>query len=101
MDAKVIVELLETNNSANRAFSSLLDDCRSLLDRFHQVRVEHVFREGNKGADVLARRGTVMLEIFVIFDFPPNSDILSIVNMDVSGMHYCRFSIVGLASMAR
>ena len=60
-----------------------------------------MFREGNKGADALARRGTVMSEFFVVFDFPPNSDILSIVNMDVSDMHYCIFSTVGLASMAR
>ena len=43
LDAKVIVELLKSNNCTNRIFSPIIDDCRSLLDRFHQVCVEHVY----------------------------------------------------------
>ena len=43
LDAKVIAELLNSNNSANRTFSPILDHCRSLLGRFHHVRVEHVY----------------------------------------------------------
>nr|XP_023901595.1 uncharacterized protein LOC112013433 [Quercus suber] len=90
LDAKVIVELLHSNNKNNGNLSFMLDGCRSLLRKFHQVRVEHVYREGNKEADALVKWGTTMSESFVIFYLPPSSHILSIVNMDVSDMYFCR-----------
>lgn len=37
LDARVIVDLINSTTVANRAYSSLLNDCRSLLGRLHQV----------------------------------------------------------------
>ena len=34
LDAKVIVDLVNSTTIANRAYSSLLNDCMSLLGRF-------------------------------------------------------------------
>lgn len=101
LDAKVIMELLKSNKCTNRFFSPILDDCRSLSDRFHQVRVEHVYREGIKGINLLARRGAIMLESFVVFTSTPSSDILSIVNMDASDMYYVRLMNADLVPVAR
>ena len=101
LDAKVIVELFKSNNCTNRIFSPIIDDCRSLLDRFHQVCIEHVYWEGNKGTDALARRGAIMSESFAIFTFPLSTDILSIVNMDASDMNYVRLMNADLALVAR
>lgn len=46
LDAKVVVDLV----------NSRLDTNRSLLNRFHQIRVNHIYREANKYADVLAKK---------------------------------------------
>ena len=57
LDAKVIVDLVKSEINANRPHSPFLNDCRSLLGSFHQVRVEHVFRKVNKCVDALAKGG--------------------------------------------
>ena len=55
-DAKVIVEMLQNTNSTNIIVSPLLFDCKSLLARFTQVRVAHVYRKVNRCADILAKQ---------------------------------------------
>ena len=62
--------------------------------------MEHVFREGNKCADALTKRGCSMPEDFVVFDLLPNCDISSLVNMDASSLYYCRLSGATLATLA-
>ncbi|KAK7831992.1 hypothetical protein CFP56_026794 [Quercus suber] len=48
LDARVVVDLINSTAIANKAYSFLLSDCKSLLGRFHQVQVVQVFREANK-----------------------------------------------------
>ena len=38
-------------------FSNLVLDCRWLLNRDWEVRVEHIWREANSYADLLAKKG--------------------------------------------
>lgn len=42
-----------------------------------------------------------MSEDFAVFDSPPNSDIIYLVNMDVVGMFFCRLSATIFTSGAR
>lgn len=51
-------------------YSPLLNDCRSLLQGFWQVKMQHVYQEVNKVADGLARRGCLQQDDFVIFTTP-------------------------------
>ena len=62
------VDLVQSNSVVNNSFLPLLNDCRSLLSNFHQVRVGHTFREANRCADALARRGCSLQEDFVTTD---------------------------------
>ena len=39
LDAKVVVELVQSRSSSNAFYSSLLADCRSLLGRFQHYKV--------------------------------------------------------------
>lgn len=98
LDAKTIVDLLHYT-LANRSFFPLLNGCRSLLSRFHQVKVEYALWEANKCVDALARRGCSLQEDFVVFNFPPSTDITSYVNSDADGLYYCRLSAATLAAM--
>ena len=57
MDAKIVVDLVLSNSNSNKEYSPLLSDCRSLLCEFQQIKMQHVYREVNKVADGLARKG--------------------------------------------
>ena len=70
LDAKVIVDLMNSNNISNRVYTPLLHDCRMLLGQLQQVRVTHVFREANKCANFLAKKDCCMQVDFAIFYHP-------------------------------
>ena len=49
------MELVQSETTFNAFYSSLLADCRSLLSTFQHCKVQHVFRELSRVADVLAK----------------------------------------------
>ena len=81
LDAKVVANLLTTNGVTNRSYSPLLHDCKCLLRRFLRVQGVHVYREGNRCPDVLARWDNNMNEDFTVFDSLPSPEILCFVNI--------------------
>ncbi|KAL0006246.1 hypothetical protein SO802_013807 [Lithocarpus litseifolius] len=99
LDAKVVIGLITSTSGSNKPYSPLLNDCRYLLRRFLQTRVVHVFREGNRCADALARMGSNMAEEFLVFDNPPSPDVLYFVNTDAAGVLYNRSSFCDLIVM--
>ena len=101
LDAKVMVDLVKSNAVTNKPYPPLLYDYRSLLIRFLQVQVTHVYSEGNRCADVLARWGSTMAKVFVVFDYPPNPDILYLVNLDIAGVYVNRIIEPDLTSSVR
>ena len=100
LDAKVTVEMLNGADCPNRSYAPLLCDCRSLIARFMQVRVGHVFREANKCTDFLAKRGYSMTENFAVFDASPSNDLNVLLDVDVNGLYYYRHVATTLASVA-
>ena len=92
LDAMVVVDLIKSNAATNKSYAPLLNDCRYLLTRFIQVQVVHGYREGNRCVDALAKWGSNMLEAFVVFDRPPNADLLYLASMDNDGMYVNRDS---------
>jgi ribonuclease HI len=70
IDAFIVVSFLSTNAPRHPCLSSLVDDCRYLLQRIPQNELKHVFREANKCADSLANLGRTQEEDFVVFDSP-------------------------------
>ena len=56
-DAKIVTDLLLSNLQPNRTYTPLLLDCRSLLTRFQQIKVNHTYQEANSCADAMARMG--------------------------------------------
>ena len=99
-DAKIVVDLVQSNTVVNNSSLPLLNDCRSILSSFHQVRVGHTFKEANRYADALARIGCSLKEDFVVFDNPPSVEIESYVTTDANGMYYGRLTTATLATVA-
>ena len=92
LDAKVVVSLITSIGGSNKPYLPLLNDCRYLLSRFLQTRVVHVFREGNRCADALARMGSNMTKECLIILLVLMFCILSIWMLQV-------FCIIGLLTL--
>ena len=84
MDAKSIVDMLRDTDYANNIISPILDDCRQLLIRFHQVHINHCFWQAIQCADGLARMGYRMTTDFLIYDSLP-LNILDVFEGDLNG----------------
>ena len=58
--------------------------CREGLKEIPQVRIQHCYREANKCANALARRGALLAQDFSIFMEPP-SNVAFILSLDCAG----------------
>lgn len=67
LDAKSIIDILNSPRGTNTPISSLVDECRLLATRIPQVRFKHCYREANRSADKLAKQGAVQEEQFILF----------------------------------
>ena len=52
MDVKSIVDVVGNPNYANNIISPILDDCRILITKFHQIHIKHCFRQANQCAEL-------------------------------------------------
>ena len=59
MDSSLTVESLKSTSMPNVFLRSIVDDCRSLLERFEATTIKHIYREVNGCVDVLAKAGCV------------------------------------------
>nr|GLL25014.1 uncharacterized protein LOC109163410 [Ipomoea trifida] len=73
MDSESVVTFLNGNLEDNGCYSTLIKDCRFLLDSFEQLSLQHILIEGNKCADHLANIGQLGEWGTVISDSPPAS----------------------------
>ena len=65
-----------------------------------QVRIAHVFREANRCANFLAKKGCCMREDFVIFDVSPSDELNRLLVSNGNGQYYYRQVANTLASVA-
>ncbi|KAL0005366.1 hypothetical protein SO802_012927 [Lithocarpus litseifolius] len=91
IDAKVVCGWITNSSSSNLNLSPLIVDCRTLLSRIPQVKLNHCYREANQCADALAKKGSVYQQDFMIFDSPP-VDISMLLYYDSISMYFERTS---------
>ena len=58
-----------------------------------------MFREANKCADWLAKWGNVMKEDFVVFEFPFNADLETLVGKGNNGLYHARQVAASMAAV--
>ena len=100
LDAKVVVDLMQSSKSSNNSFSSLLNDYKYLLRQFHQVRISHVFREANRSADHLVKGGCTHIGNFVVLDSPITEELCIILDSNASSLYSLRLLANTLPFMA-
>ncbi|KAL0009032.1 hypothetical protein SO802_010534 [Lithocarpus litseifolius] len=84
LDAKLVVDLLLKGEGKTYGNDVLIADCKEGLKKISRVRIQHCYREANKCADALARRGALLSQYFVIFQSPP-VDVALLVGLDAMG----------------
>ena len=89
LDAKVVIDLLEKDGDYPNENDIIVADCREGLKKFSSVKIQHCFREANKCADALARRGALLSQDFIVFS-QPAMDVALLVSLDSVGMFYSR-----------
>ena len=81
LDAKIVVDLLLKDERNMNDNVVIIVDCKEGLQRLPRVQIQHCFREANKCADTLTRRGTVSPQDFVIYQSPP-TDVALLASLD-------------------
>ena len=89
LDAKVVMDALNSPNSPNSFSSSILKECKHMANRLPQKIFRHVYREANKCADLLARIGLLLDNDFIVFSSPP-MDLASFLEADANGLYVNR-----------
>ena len=89
LDAKIIVDALTTAQQSDQPVSPLVDDCRFLATRFNHIQFKHCYREANKCAIGLARKGVTQIDDFFVYDNPPVELENSFIH-DLNGLYSIR-----------
>ena len=89
LDAKLVVNLVQKGSDGPSGNDVIIADNIEGLQKIPRTRVQHCYREANKCADALARRGALLPQDFVIFHFPP-TNVALLINLDATGTVYKR-----------
>lgn len=69
-DSACAIHLLQ--HPTNHRFTYLLSDCRSLLQKFSRISIQHTYTEGNATSDALASMALLADNLdLMTYDFPP------------------------------
>nr|POE67484.1 hypothetical protein CFP56_51155 [Quercus suber] len=90
LDAKVVIDLVRKDSNNLNSFDALVADYKERLKKIPNVRLMHCFREANKCANNLARRGALLDQDFVVFIHPP-LEVELLIRLDAMGTIYDRF----------
>ena len=90
LDAKLVVNLLHKEDRNQNGLDAILGDCKEGLRDILMVKIQHCYREANKCADALARRGAILSQDFVIFLEPP-ADVSLLLSLDAAGVAFDQF----------
>ena len=91
MDSLVAVECVNSISTPNVFFSTIVTDCRSLMERFEKCSLKHIFREANGCADLLTKAGCDQNSNFISFPNAPTY-VLEALAFDVSNV--TRFRLI-------
>ncbi|KAA3475772.1 non-LTR retroelement reverse transcriptase-like [Gossypium australe] len=83
-DSELALSWLRTEPDPSHQFAHLISGCRQLLRRPWTTQMRHIYREGNRVADWLAKFGTSLSLGTYLYPLPPRG-VLGILVEDASG----------------
>jgi ribonuclease HI len=91
MDSLVAVQCVNSLSTPNAFLSTIVIDCRSLMERIENCSLKHIFREANGCADLLAKAGCDQYQDFISFPNAP-AYVLEALAFDV--LNSTRFRLI-------
>ncbi len=89
MDSLVVVNLVNSNSNTNVFLSSIVVDCKCLLERFERFTLKHIYKEANGCVDILVKAGCDQQVDFLCFT-TASTYVLTALNFNTSNViHYC------------
>ena len=88
VDVTVVVDLINANHAEtmqSHPYSVLLDDCRTMIQHFEEAQLQHVVREGNHCADLLAKARNTSLLSFMYFRTPSSFVVRALLSDSIFG----------------
>ncbi|KAK9988145.1 hypothetical protein SO802_028384 [Lithocarpus litseifolius] len=85
----LVVELMRNVRQNPSGNNNIVADCREGMSKIPRIHIQHCYREANKCADALARRGAFLSCDFFVFDALP-IDVALLLSLDAAGMMYER-----------
>ena len=98
LDAKLVVDLLQKEDRNQNGLDVILGDCKAGLRDILVVEIQHCYREANKCANALARRGSLLPQDFVVFLEPP-ANVALLLSLDVAGVAFDRIVNVSVVAV--
>ena len=89
LDAKLVVDLLKKWGGSLNGNDVIVADCKESLKKIPRTIIKYCFREANKCADALSRKGALFSQDFLSFSFPP-SNVALLLSLDFAGTVYER-----------
>lgn len=93
LDAKIIVDLLQKEDSHQNCIDALVSDSKSELRAIPMVQVQHSYHDANKCTNALARKGALLSQDFVVF-LDPLVEVSLLLSLDSVGVAYDRCILV-------
>ena len=87
-----LVVLVKSISTPNAFMSTIVTNCKSLIERFEICSLKHIFREANACADLLAKASCDQTPDFISFPNAPTY-VLEVLAFDVSNV--TRFRLIG------
>ncbi|GLT51499.1 hypothetical protein SLA2020_249050 [Shorea laevis] len=69
-------QLLSTAANLHHPHSTLIMDCKGLLNMIPQVRLRHIFRESNMATDTMAKKGAHAPDFVILYNCPTDVELL-------------------------
>ncbi|GKV49249.1 hypothetical protein SLEP1_g56010 [Rubroshorea leprosula] len=88
-DSKVVVLLLTKGCVSTHPHSTLILDCKMLMQKIHQIHLVNIVRERNMCANQLAKMGMSLSSSFCIFEFCPPA-VVGLCLANAYGVQYVR-----------
>ncbi|KAL6578124.1 hypothetical protein OROMI_010452 [Orobanche minor] len=89
VDSKVAIRLLSGNTTCQWKLQALVAKIRNFLSKIN-IRVSHIYREGNGVADLLANRGCERRDFYCANGQDLNGKILGLIRLDKMSFLYIR-----------
>ena len=67
-NSQIVLNAIRNRGTLNWVLNSMLEEVINLIDRFEDIRIYHIFREGNQKVDLLANKGEDDVNLLVFRD---------------------------------